>query len=305
VFPESFKASPLLRAWLRRLDSQGVQFAFRHRWVGWDDHGRLRFQTQGEHVAEARATVLALGGASWPRLGSDGAWTDLLAAKGVAIAPLRPANCGFTIAWSDVFRDRFEGQPLKGAEFRFGADAIRGEAIVTRAGIEGGAIYALSADLREAIAHKGEAELLVALRPDLAAGDLVKRLSAPRGKQSFSNFLRKAANLSPVAIGLLQEAAIASGRPLASFSPENLAALINAVPLKLTGVAPIARAISSAGGISFDEFDDDYMLRKLPGVFAAGEMLDWEAPTGGYLLQASFATGAAAGQGALRWLANA
>jgi hypothetical protein len=302
VFPESFKASPLLRAWLRRLDSQGVQFAFRHRWIGWDERG-LRFQTpDGEGLVEARATVLALGGASWPRLGSDGAWTELLAAKGIAIAPLRPANCGFTVAWSDVFRDRFEGQPLKGAEFGFGDQSIRGEAIITQSGIEGGAIYTLSAELREAIAKSAEATLSIALRPDLDTGDLAKRLSAPRGKQSLSNFLRKAAKLSPLAIGLLQEAAIANGQPLVSLSPEDLAALINAVPVKLTGVAPITRAISTAGGIAFDELDDHYMLRKLPGVFAAGEMLDWEAPTGGYLLQASFATGAAAGRGAVRWL---
>ena len=303
VFPESFKASPLLRGWLRRLDSQGVQFAFRHRWIGWDDRGRLKFQTpDGKDTIEARATVLALGGASWPRLGSDGAWAELLAANGVAIAPLHPANCGFTVGWSDVFRDRFEGQPLKGVAFRFGDRAIRGEAIITRSGIEGGGIYALSAELREAIASAGEATLSIALRPDLGVDDLVKRLAAPRGKQSLPNFLRKAANLSPVAIGLLQEAAFASGQPLASLPAEKLAALINAVPLKLTGVAPIARAISTAGGIRFDELDDDYMLRKLPGVFAAGEMLDWEAPTGGYLLQASFATGAAAGRGAVRWL---
>jgi uncharacterized flavoprotein (TIGR03862 family) len=263
----------------------------------------LRFQTpRGERVIEARAAVMALGGASWPRLGSDGAWTDLLASKGIAIAPLRPANCGFTISWTNVFRDRFAGRPLKGAEFRFGDQTIRGEAVITRDGIEGGAIYALSAELREAIAVTGEAELLIALRPDLAASDLAARLSAPRGKQSLSNFLRKAVNLSPVAIGLLQEAAIASGQQLASRSPERLAELINATPIKLTGVAPITRAISTAGGISFDELDDVYMLRKLPGVFAAGEMLDWEAPTGGYLLQASFAAGAAAGKGAVRWL---
>ena len=301
VFPQSFKASPLLRAWLRRLDSQGVQFAFRHRWTGWDEQGRLRFQTpDGERVVEARATVLALGGASWPRLGSDGAWADLLAAKGVAISPLRPANCGFTVAWSDVFRDRFEGQPLKGVEFKFGAQTIRGEAMITRNGIEGGAIYALSAELREAIAKSGQVTLRVALRPDLGTDELAARSSVPRGKQSLSNFLRKALNLSPVAIGLLQEAAISSGQSLSSL---NLAELISAVPIKLTGIAPIARAISTAGGISFDELDADFMLRRLPGVFAAGEMLDWEAPTGGYLLQASFATGAAAGRGALKWLA--
>jgi uncharacterized flavoprotein (TIGR03862 family) len=302
VFPQSFKASPLLRAWLRRLDSQGVQFAFRHRWAGWDDHGRLRFQTpNGERAVEARVTVLALGGASWPRLGSDGTWTELLAAQGVAISPLRPANCGFTVEWSDVFRDRYEGQPLKGVEFRFGAHAIRGEAIVTRSGIEGGAVYALSAELREAIAASGETILHVALRPDLAADALAVRLSVPRGKQSLSNFLRKAANLSPVAIGLVQEAAIASGRSPVVLAPKDLAELIHAVPIRLAGTAPIARAISTAGGISFDELDADFMLRRLPGVFAAGEMLDWEAPTGGYLLQASFATGAAAGRGTLRW----
>ncbi|HLZ06669.1 MAG TPA: TIGR03862 family flavoprotein [Bradyrhizobium sp.] len=303
VFPQSFKASPLLRAWLRRLNAQGVQFAFRHRWIGWDDYGRLLFQTaEGLRVMEARATVLALGGASWPRLGSDGAWTELLAARGVIITPLRPANCGFVVNWSELFRDRFEGQPLKSVAFKFGAHAIRGEAIITRSGIEGGAIYALSAELREGIAKTGEAILEVALRPDLATGELALRLSASRGKQSFSNFLRKAANLSAVAIGVLQETAISSVQSLTSMSSEALASLINAVPVRLTDTAPIARAISTAGGISFDELDDDFMLRRLPGVFAAGEMLDWEAPTGGYLLQASFATGAAAGMGALKWL---
>jgi hypothetical protein len=303
VFPQSFKASPLLRAWLRRLDSQGVRFAFRHRWIGWDDVNRLRFQTpDGERVVEACTTVLALGGASWPRLGSDGAWVDALAAAGVGLAPLRPANCGFTVAWSDIFKARFEGQPLKGAEFQFGSQAIRGEATITRTGIEGGAIYALSAELREAIATAGEAVLHVALRPDLGAGELAARLSAQRGKQSLSNFLRKAAGLSPPAIGLLQEAAISSSRSLSLLSSSELAGLINAVPIRLTGSAPIARAISSAGGIAFDELGHDFMLRRRPGVFAAGEMLDWEAPTGGYLLQASFATGAAAGRGALKWL---
>ena len=300
VFPRSMKASPLLRAWLRRLDAEGVRFAMRHRWTGWDDHGHLVFETpDGRCAIEARATVLALGGASWARLGSDGSWATLLAARGVAISPHRPANCGFAVAWSDVFRDRFEGQPLKNAEFAFGARTERGEAVITRSGIEGGAIYALSADLREAILRSGEAILHVALRPDLDARALAQRLSAPRGKQSVSNFLRKALQLSPVAIGLLQEA---SGGSAARLSPQDLAALINAVPIKLSGIAPIAHAISTAGGIAFDELDADYMLRRLPSTFAAGEMLDWEAPTGGYLLQASFATGAAAGWGALKWL---
>jgi uncharacterized flavoprotein (TIGR03862 family) len=303
VFPKAFKASPLLRAWLRRLDAMGVKRMLRHRWSGWDEQGRLRLRTpNGSHVVEARATVLALGGASWPRLGSDGAWVETLVANGVQISPLRPANSGFTVAWSDIFRDRFEGQPLKGVTLNFGPHNVRGEAIVTRSGIEGGAIYALSAELREAIDTSGSATLHIALRPDRGIDELIAKLSAPKGKQSLSNFLRKAANLAPVAIGLLQEAAKASGASLASMSPADLARLINAVPVKLTGVAPIARAISTAGGIPFSELDADFMLRRLPGVFVAGEMLDWEAPTGGYLLQASFATGAASGRGALKWL---
>jgi uncharacterized flavoprotein (TIGR03862 family) len=303
IFPKAFKASPLLRAWLRRLDSAGVQFALRHRWTGWDQSGRLLFQTpEGPRVVDAGATVLALGGASWPRLGSDGAWVAMLAAKGVKISALRPANSGFTVVWSDIFRDRFEGQPLKGVALTSGTQTVRGEMIVTRTGIEGGAVYALSAELREAIMKSGRATLHIALRPDLAKEDLIARLSAPKGKQSFSNFLRKATHLPPAAIGLLQEATKSSGVALPSLSPADLARMINAVPIELTGVAPIARAISTAGGISFDELDADLMLRRLPGTFAAGEMLDWEAPTGGYLLQASFATGAAAGRGAAKWL---
>ena len=303
VFPQAFKASPLLRAWLRRLDSMGVQLKLRHRWTGWDEQGRLLFETpDGKRTIDTSATVLALGGASWPRLGSDGAWAETLAAKGVTISPLRPANCGFTVAWSDIFRNRFEGQPLKGVALSFGSHSVRGEALVTRTGIEGGGIYALSAELREAILDSGQATLHIALRPDLQPADLIARLSTPKGKQSFSNWLRKAAHLSPVGIGLLQEAAVASGAALSSLSPEKLAGLINAVPVQLNGLAPIGRAISTAGGIAFDELDADFMIRRLPGVFASGEMLDWEAPTGGYLLQASFATGAAAGRGALKYL---
>jgi uncharacterized flavoprotein (TIGR03862 family) len=305
VFPEAFKASPLLRAWLRRLGDSGVSFAFRHRWIGWSADGALRFEMpEGERLVAAKATVLALGGASWAKLGSDGVWVDLLAAKGVSIAPLRPANVGFDVAWSDIFKDRFEGQPLKGIALSFGAHAVRGEAMVTRSGIEGGGIYALSSVLREAVMTDGKAVLQIALRPDLDGGELTRKLAAPRGKQSFSNFLRKALHLSPVAIGLLQEMAIAEGVQLAALAPEKLAALINAVPITVTGVAPIARAISTAGGITFDEIDDAFMLKRLPGVFVAGEMLDWEAPTGGYLLQASFATGVAAGQGVQKYLGS-
>jgi uncharacterized flavoprotein (TIGR03862 family) len=303
IFPKALKASPLLRAWLRRLDSQGVSFSLRHRWTGWDDRGRLLFETpDGQRAIGPRATVLALGGASWPRLGSDGGWVPALRIKGVNVTSLKPANSGFAVNWSDIFRERFEGAPLKGIALSFGERSIRGEAVVTRDGIEGGAVYALSAELREAILTSGAADLHIALRPDVAIDDLVKRLSAPRGKQSVSNWLRKAAALSPVGIGLLQEAAIASSTSLASLPADKLAAWINAVPLQLTKVAPIGRAISSAGGIAFDELDAGFMLRRLPGVFAAGEMLDWEAPTGGYLLQACFATGLAAGKGALKYL---
>jgi hypothetical protein len=303
IFPKSLKASPLLRAWLRGLDAAGVKFSQRHRWTGWDQEGRLRFQTPGREIAvESRAAVLALGGASWPRLGSDGGWVETLHAKGVEVLPLKPANCGFKVAWSDVFRDRFEGEPLKGIALSFDGRSVRGEAVITHDGIEGGAVYALSAELRETVLASGGATLHVALRPDVDTSDLITRLSVPRGKQTFTNWLRKAAQLSPVGIGLLQETAIASGVALASMSPDTLAALVKAVPVRLTGTASIARAISSAGGVAFDELNADFMLRRLPGVFVAGEMLDWEAPTGGYLLQACFATGAAAGKGALRWL---
>jgi uncharacterized flavoprotein (TIGR03862 family) len=303
VFPQGFKASPLLRAWLRRLDAMGVQLKLRHRWTGWDSDGRPVFQTpDGQLAVAASATVLALGGASWPRLGSDGGWVRILEQRGVAVAPLRPANCGFTVAWSDVFKDRFAGEPLKTIELSFGSQIVRGEAVLTRDGIEGGAIYALSATLRDAIAVAGHATLRIALRPDLDADRLTARLSAPRGKQSFSTFLRKAAGLSPVAIGLLQEVAMASGVSLSAMPPEALAARINNVEIVLTGTSALEKSISTAGGIAFDELDANYMLRQLPGIFVAGEMLDWEAPTGGYLLQASFATGAAAGRGALKLL---
>jgi uncharacterized flavoprotein (TIGR03862 family) len=302
VFPKAMKSSPLLRAWLRRLDGLGVIFKPRHCWIGWDDAGRLVFEApEGRVTVEADATLLALGGASWPRLGSAGEWADTLRAAGVAIVPLAPANCGFTVGWSALFRDKFAGHPLKRIRLSFERVTVRGEAMITSAGLEGGAVYALSGLLREAIGSAGEASLLVDLRPDVARSQLEKRLAAPRGKRSLSTFLRKAANLSPVAIGLLHEAA-ASSTGLAVMRPAALAALIQAVPIRLTGTAPIARAISSAGGIMFDEIDAHFMLRRRPGVFVAGEMLDWEAPTGGYLLQGCFSTGVAAGRGVLRWL---
>ena len=248
--------------------------------------------------------MLALGGASWPRLGSDGGWVAPLTEIGVTVAPLRPSNMGVLTDWSAHMREKFAGQPLKRIALTFGGRTVRGEAIITESGLEGGAIYALSARLRGAIMASGEAMLNIALRPDIAEAELVKRLSALRGKQSLSTFLRKALSLSPAEIALLHEVT-AAGEPLSARSPSALAHLINDIPLRLTGIAPIDRAISTAGGVSFGDLDPHFMLRGRPGVFVAGEMLDWEAPTGGYLLQASFATGAAAGQGALAWLSRA
>jgi uncharacterized flavoprotein (TIGR03862 family) len=302
IFPKAMKASPLLRAWLRRLGALGVRFALRHRWLGWDHSGRLRFAHGGrEVIVAADVTILALGGASWPRLGSDATWAEVLVARGVAIAPLAPSNCGFIVAWSEAMR-RLQGTPLKRIALSFGGQSIRGEAVVTRDGLEGGAIYALSAPLRDAIARDGGATLSIDLRPDMPAAAVVARLAAPRGKASLANVLRKALKLPLVATALLHEATTAQGRPLGSLSADQVAALIKAVPVRLTGVQPIASAISTAGGIRFDALDNHFMLNAAPGVFAAGEMLDWEAPTGGYLLQACFASGVAAAEGALAFL---
>jgi len=301
VFPKAMKASPLLRAWLRRLDTMGVTFKLRHRWVGWDDAGRLIFDTpNGRTAVTADASVLALGGASWPRLGSDGGWVAAMTAAEIVVTPLRPANCGFLVDWSDIFRGRFEGQPLKRIALSFGGRSLRGEAVITKLGLQGGGLYALSDILREAIAACGHAVLHIDLCPDRSAAALEQKLSAPRRKQSLTNVLRKAASLSPAAIGLLRE----GSTQLSQLAPAALASLIKAVPIRLVGIEPIAKAISTAGGISFDEIDANFMLRRRPGTFVAGEMLDWEAPTGGYLLQACFATGAAAGRGALHWLAQ-
>jgi uncharacterized flavoprotein (TIGR03862 family) len=305
VFPRAFKASPLLRAWLRRLDAAGVEFKPRHLWTGWSD-GALTFDGPGGWAqVHVDATVLALGGASWPRLGSDGGWVDAMAAAGIKVTPLAPANCGFVAGWTNIFSHRFEGLPLKRIGLSFAGRTVRGEAIITRSGLEGGAIYALSAPLREAIAAHGEAVVYIDLRPDLAAAALEQRLCAPRGKQSLATFLRKTLGLAPAAVGLLHEATIASPERPSAMAPAALAALIKAVPVRLIGVAPLASAISTAGGIAFEEIDARFMLLRRPGVFVAGEMLDWEAPTGGYLLQAAFSTGAAAAHGALAWLGGA
>jgi uncharacterized flavoprotein (TIGR03862 family) len=303
VFPKAFKASPLLRAWLRALAARGVVIRTRHRWTGWDAAGAMTFTTsEGPLSVAPDATVLALGGASWPKLGADGTWSQVLEAAGIPIVPLRPANCGFLIAWSQPLRARFAGQPLKHIALSFDGHTARGEALVTQNGIEGGAVYALSAPLREAIATHGAVVLHLSLRPDLNGKDIARRLTRPRGKQSLSTFLRKTLNLSALEIALLHEAAIADGRRLADLPPAALAMLINDLPLRLTGTAPLERAISTAGGVAFEALDEMLMLRARSGVFVAGEMLDWEAPTGGYLLQATMATGAVAGQGVLNWL---
>jgi len=277
IFPEAMKASPLLRAWLERLNRQKVQFRLRHDWRGWSD-GALRFHTPAGDVTAAHdVTVLALGGASWPRLGADGGWATLLAEKGVKIAPLRPANMGFNVGWSEHFRTRFAGQPLKNVGLRFGHHAARGDAMITRYGIEGGAVYTLSSALREALARANPITLDIDLRPDLSQQQIEIRLARPQGKDSRANYLRKSVGLSPMETNLLRE----TGTP-----PDRL----KSVAVTLTGHQPIARAISTAGGVSFEALDDTLMLTAIPGTYAVGEMLDWEAPTGGYLLQACFST---------------
>ena len=298
VFPRSFKASPLLRAWLRRLAGLGVELRTRCDFRGFAADGALRIAAPAGHVEiVAGATVLALGGASWPRLGADGGWVEALVGQGVAVAPLRPANCGFRADWSAHFAERFAGQPLKPAVFAFAGRSVRGEAMITTRGLEGGAIYALSRDLRDAIEAGGHADLFIDLRPDVNLAALAEKL-APRGGKSLATRLRQA-GLSPQAAGLLREAGAAlPGEPAA------LAALIKSAPVRLVATAGLARAISTAGGVELSEVNDNFMLVRRPGDFHAGEMLDWEAPTGGYLLQACYATGAAAGRGALHWLAS-
>lgn len=295
VFPRSFKASPLLRAWLRHLAGLGVELHLRHHWLGWNEQGDLRFATpDGEVTAPSQATILALGGASWPRLGSDGGWAALLRARGVPVTAFAPANMGVLVPWSPVFASRFAGAPLKRIQLSAAGRSVKGEAIVTAAGLEGGAIYALSAAIRDEIARSGHAELRIDLRPDLTEAALAARLAAVPASQSAASRLRKGGGLSPVAAGLLREAG-----PVPA-DTRQIAARIKAVPVRADAVAGLERAISSAGGIAWEALTDSFMLKALPGTYACGEMLDWEAPTGGYLLQASFATGWAAAGGALQ-----
>jgi uncharacterized flavoprotein (TIGR03862 family) len=306
VFPSDMKAAPLLRAWLHRLREAGVQFHMRHRWHGWSDEGALRFSTpEGERRVEAESVVLALGGGSWARLGSNGAWTGLLEQRGARVAPLRPANCGFDVGWSDHFAQRFAGHPVKPVVAMVdhadgAADRRQGEFMVTRTGIEGGLVYALSAGLRDRIAAAGT----TVLHLDLAPGKDIERIRTevahPRGSRSMASHLQSRVGIAGVKAGLLRE--LASREDYAD--PARLAAAIKALPLTLTAARPLDEAISSAGGVAFESLDARLMLRDAPGVFCAGEMLDWEAPTGGYLLTACFASGRRAGEGALTWLAG-
>lgn len=304
VFPRAMKASPLLRAWLARLAGLGVTLHASRRWTGWTSDGRLRcLDPSGtEHLVAADAVVLALGGASWPRLGSDGTWTTPLGEAGIAITSLEPANAAVLIPWTDHVM-RHAGTPLKRIAVRLAGepetDANRGEAVITKTGLEGGAVYALNPRLRAAL-RAGPATLLIDLRPDLDASALSSQLARGKAKQSLSTLLSKAAKLPPAAIAVLRDG---HGTALPR-APAALAAAIKAVPLRVTALASLARAISTAGGIARDALDDRFMLKARPGVFAAGEMLDWDAPTGGYLLQATFATANAAADGVIAWLSE-
>jgi uncharacterized flavoprotein (TIGR03862 family) len=307
VFPNDLKAAPLLRGWVHRLRESGVHFHVHHRWLGWHDDGALRFATpEDERRVHAGAVILALGGGSWPQLGSDGAWQALLAGRGVDVAPMQPSNCGFDIGWSDYLASRYAGTPLKPvvAHWRDASGqghARQGECVITTTGIEGSLIYALSATLRDAIAKHGHTTLELDLAPDRTLERLQHDLAKPRGSRSFSEHLRRQAGLGGIKTALLHE--VLNKDQFAD--THTLARTIKRLPLRLTQARPIAEAISSAGGVRLESLDDALMLTALPGVFCAGEMLDWEAPTGGYLLTACFASGYRAGRGAAAWLAKA
>jgi uncharacterized flavoprotein (TIGR03862 family) len=301
VFPTDMKAAPLLRAWLHRLRGQGVRFHMRHRWLGWADDSALRVQApQGEFHIRPAATVLALGGASWSRLGSDGAWWPWLQARGADLAPLQ-ASCGFDVGWSEHLRQRHAGEPLKGVVLRFEAFQQAGEMVLTDTGVEGSLVYAASARLRERIASHGSATFQLDLLPARDLAWVQAELAHPRGPRSLSTHLKTRLKLSGAKASLLWELVPKA----AQADPAQLAAFIKALPVTVTAARPIDEAISSAGGLRLQGLDDQLMLKALPGVFAAGEMLDWEAPTGGYLLTACFASGRLAGQGAANWARRA
>ena len=300
VFPSSFRATPLLRAWLTRLADADVVIETRHRFTGFGTApGCVRLAgPRGAIERTADVVVLALGGASWPRVGSDGGWVPMVRAAGVEVAAMRPANCGLCITWRGEFVERHEGAPVKNVTLSLGSDAVRGDVVITAAGIEGGPVYALAAGARDAIEHDGTCTLRIDLQPDRTVEQLTGRIARARAGDSVSTVVRRSVGLSPAAAALMREL---GGRRLPS-EPGELARLVKGLPFTTTSTMPIDRAISSAGGVRLDEIDERFMLRRLPGVFAAGEMLDWEAPTGGYLLQASFSTAVAAARGALAWL---
>ena len=301
VFPADMKAAPLLRAWLHRLRAAGVQFHMRHRFIGWAEQVALRFDSpQGEQAVRPDATVLALGGASWARLGSDGAWVPLLEQRGVGIAPLAPANCGFDVrgGWSEYFSSRFAGQPFKSVAIRFEQFHRQGEFVATATGVEGSLIYAVSAQLRNEISARGSATFALDLLPARSVEQVLAEVAHPRGSRSLSSHLKSRLGLDGIKMALLHELL-----PKPDLhDAKRLATAIKALPITVIAARPIDEAISTAGGVSFGALDDKLMLRDVPGVFCAGEMLDWEAPTGGYLLTASFATGRAAALGLLRFL---
>jgi uncharacterized flavoprotein (TIGR03862 family) len=299
VFPTKKKAAPLLRAWLHRLRAAGARIHVRHRWLGWNEDGSLNFVAGGvPRRLTFNSVVLALGGGSWARLGSDGAWVSVLAARGVPVAPLRPANCGFDVAWSAHFRERFAGEPLKSVRLGLAGQTRRGEFVASADGVEGGLIYAFSAALRDSIEVHGSATVELDLMPDWTPERVLAEVAHPRGSRSLSSHLQSRLGLKGVKTGLLRECLGAERMN----DPAQLAAAIKALPLRLIAPRPLDEAISSAGGVDFAALDDGLMLRDHPGVFCAGEMLDWEAPTGGYLLTACFASGLVAGRGCAAWL---
>lgn len=306
VFPGSFRATPLLRAWLRRLTDAGVGFEPRHRWLGWCDDGsgrpdptRSLFERSDGTTVEvvADVTVLALGGASWPRVGSDGGWVSVLRAAGITVTELRPANCGVEVGWSYEFVDRFAGVPLKNVAVGAGGAWVRGDAMITATGLEGGPVYDRSAAIRDTIVRDGSCTVVIDLQPDLSEAQVAERLARRRPKDTTTSWIRRAVGLSSASVSLLREV---TGNQL-PVDPAELARLVKAAPLRVERTMSIDRAISTAGGIDLGELDDSFMLRRLPGAFVAGEMLDWEAPTGGYLLQAAFSTATAAARGAVGW----
>lgn len=301
VFPVGMKASPLLRAWLKRLTDSGVTFHLRHAWTGFLPDRSLRFASpHGEVIVNTDAVVLALGGGSWRRLGSDGEWADWLKQAGAEVEPLRPANCGFEAEWSPHFKEKYDGHPVKSVILSFGEFRKQGEFIVTKEGVEGGLIYAASALMRDEIEANGKAVMLLDLMPNRTLDWLKEKLSRPQGKRSLASYLEKTLGIKGVKAGLLREFA-----PKEDFTNgERLAQLIKALPVPLVRTSPLDEAISSAGGVTFESLDENLMLKRSPGVFCAGEMLDWEAPTGGYLLTACFSSGYAAGKGVLKWLGS-